>query len=249
MERKQGDVQKEHIDIEHKFEGKISHLKIQNKESEERIIDLKRELEEMKSKNREQQSILDLERCQLKEIKKLRMQFDDQQRSTEHLRLWSRSTNSPRANIYRMDEGGFMDINELKRSTASLQGKYTAGGGKSDFEKENISLKSELSEALDNIEELRTLSERYESEKVVDKRTIADLQWEKGSLENEMVSWKAKMEQIQSDLKNLKHEHVHQQDSSYGKLCQDNRKLEKDKELLRKKIFLLENEKVKLEKR
>ncbi|XP_052076094.1 interaptin-like isoform X1 [Mytilus californianus] len=135
-----------------------------------------------------------------------------------------------------------------------MEKNYSSVGSRSDTEKENISLRSELTEALKNIEKMRQeytdLSERYETGKIASKRTIESLQQEKICLEQVKVKLRAKFYQIQSDLNLFKSEQFHQQDSSHGtleNLLQQNRKLDNDRELFRGKISSLENDKIKLE--
>ncbi|XP_071123991.1 myosin heavy chain, clone 203-like [Mytilus edulis] len=130
---------------------------------------------------------------------------------------------------------------------------YSSVGCRSDTEKENISLKIELTVALDSIEKLKQeysdLSEKYETGMIAT-RTIKSLQREKDSLEQEKHDFRARLDQIQSDVNRYKNEQVHQQDSSHEtieNLLQQNSKLDKDRGLLRTKIFSLENDKVKLE--
>lgn len=89
-----------------------------------------------------------------------------------------------------------------------------------------------------------------ETRKIATERTIASLQQDKHCLEQELINARAKLDQIQSDLKLFKTKQVHQQDSSNGTiddLLQQNRKLEDDKELLRDKVCSLENDKIKSE--
>lgn len=93
-----------------------------------------------------------------------------------------------------------------------------------------------------------------ETRKNATERTIASLQQEKNCLEQELINARAKLDQIQSDLKLLKTEQVHQQNPSNGTiddLLQQNRKLEDDKELymLRDKVCSLENYKIKFEEK
>lgn len=88
---------------------------------------------------------------------------------------------------------------------------------------------------------------------IANKRTIESLQQEKNGFEQENVNFRAKMDQIQSDLNIFKNEQLHQQNSSHGIIenllqhVQQNRKIDNDRELLRGKIFSLENDKIKLE--
>ncbi|XP_052079195.1 uncharacterized protein LOC127717552 [Mytilus californianus] len=217
-ENKQAENKKEHIEIEQKFKVEINNLQIKYKRASEKVRKFEKDLEERKSKSEEQQAIFDSKQCQFeKTIKALRSQTDEKLKSTE-LRC------------------------------------YTSVGGKSDTEKDNISLKSELTVALDRIEKIKQeysdLSEKYETGKIASERTIKSLQQEKTCLEQEKVNFRAKLDHIQSDLNRFKNEQVHQQDSSHGtidNLLRQNRQLDKDRELLRGKIFSLENDKIKLE--
>ncbi|XP_071126553.1 putative uncharacterized protein MYH16 [Mytilus edulis] len=250
IENNHAEVKKQHIDIESKLQHQISHLKIQSSRADKKVTHAERELEEMKSKCNEQKSLFNSKRSQLeREIKELRIELDEMRKSTDH--RWSKSA---KRYVYGQEDEEFTDLNMWKTDTSSLPERYSSGGGRSDTEKENISLRNELTEALKNIEKIRQeysdLSEKYETGIIATKRTIESLQREKDSLEQEKVNFRAKLDEIQSDVNRCKNEQVHQQDSSHGtieNLLQQNRKLDNDRELLRGKIFSLGNEKIKLE--
>ncbi|XP_071124109.1 interaptin-like [Mytilus edulis] len=221
MSSSHAEEKKKQIDIENKLQHQVNNLKIQNSIADNKAANAEKEKEEMTSKYNEQQFVFNSKRSQFdREVKDLRIQLEEIRKTTDY--RW-----------------------------------YSPPEGKSDTAKENISLRSELTEALKNIEKIRQeytdLSEKYETGMIANKRTIESLQQEKNGFEQENVNFRAKMDQIQSDLNIFKNEQLHQQNSSHGIIenllqhVQQNRKIDNDRELLRGKIFSLENDKIKLE--
>ncbi|CAG2217324.1 unnamed protein product [Mytilus edulis] len=226
LENKKG----EEIDIEHKYKIKISNLKIENTRAGEKLREAGRDYETLNSRYKDQQAILSSERCRFEEeLKELRLRLDEKSpKSVISVdNRWSRSATCHKEIIYKTGDEGFMDM--FKRSPSYLQERDTTAGSRSDTEKENLSLKSELTVALENIEkykqEYKDLAERYEREMKAVKKTIDSLHREKNSLEQEK-----KMTGKQNWIR-----------------ARQNRKLENDRELLRDRIFSLKNEKIKLE--
>ncbi|XP_063416195.1 GRIP and coiled-coil domain-containing protein 2-like [Mytilus trossulus] len=147
-------------------------------------------------------------------------------------------------------------LEETKNQLSESEARYIGVGSKSDTEKENATLRLEVSDAVKDVVTIReqygVLSNQCDEQKKKLKIEIENLQQDNLHLEHEKSDLKAKLESLQQKSNLFKSNQLGKKnlyDEKMENLVQQKLQLENDKGRLGNKVYSLENEKIEIQER
>ncbi|CAG2202503.1 unnamed protein product [Mytilus edulis] len=138
----------------------------------------------------------------LEEQKNNRKLVKDNESLKEKIFEIENKSKSAKRHVYGQEDEGFTDLNMWKTNTSSLPERYSLGGGKSDTEKENISLRNELTEALKKYRKNKTriwLNKSKEDHKKL-QRGQDELQGNLREKSNELRGSETQIRKLEADI-------------------------------------------------
>ncbi|XP_052078482.1 putative leucine-rich repeat-containing protein DDB_G0290503 isoform X2 [Mytilus californianus] len=284
MENKHATEIREHINVVRQYKNKIVHYKEEKDRANKKVDNLQHDLKDASDRLKEQEAISnrqmavheanirDLQK-QLSETESTRYMTEDYQK--EELVNKNEEIAKLTRKLYSMEEElelcsktkRLLEVKnedlEIKLKEAvnqhfSLEGRLSSTNFKrlSDIEKENVSLKEELSVTLNCLnkerQEFKNLENRLEEDDRKMTDVIKNLKSEKDILEIDNTTLKGQIEKLQEQWnrfksqENMKHDFSRKETSS---LNEQKLQLEQDKRLLREKIYTLEKQNEKLNER